>query len=228
MAAGSMKVWAAVAAAALPCAAALAAGGTPRPCFVPSLALQPCVQCQPASCSATPEAVLALPGLASGCGGGPRMGVRAEPGVFGAARPALIRGTGPRDSRLPMAMSGAARRRRIGSANPGDAAPKGPLGQMVALFLAAANWILALLRDIYGQLFVLAMDTLIQKPFLFILNKVEIDGHKRLTDLIGKRPRKTPLITVSNHCSSLDEPLLFSALVGFVLRPPPLSLLGSP
>ena len=88
----------------------------------------------------------------------------------------------------------------------------------MALFLAAAKWILALLRDIYGQFFVLVMDTLIQKPFLFILNKVEIDEHKRLTDLIGKRPRKTPLITVSNHCSSLDEPLLFSALVALVTR----------
>ena len=41
-----------------------------------------------------------------------------------------------------------------------------------------------------------------------------------IPDLIGKRPRKTPLITVSNHCSSLDEPLLFSALVS-LLRPPP-------
>jgi len=35
----------------------------------------------------------------------------------------------------------------------------------------------------------------------------------RLVDLIRWRPRKTPLITVSNHCSSLDEPLLFSALI---------------
>lgn len=117
------------------------------------------------------------------------------------------------DSRLRLSMSGTARRRRLGSATAVDAAPTGPVGKLTALCLATVRWVLALLRDIYGQFFVLVMDTVIQKPFLFILNKVEIEGHKRLTDLIGRRPRKTPLITVSNHCSSLDEPLLFSALV---------------
>lgn len=75
-----------------------------------------------------------------------------------------------------------------------------------------------LLRDIYGQFMVLFMDTLIQKPFLHILNKVEISNHKRLTDLISKRERGVPLITVSNHCSSLDEPLLFSALIPWPIK----------
>lgn len=77
---------------------------------------------------------------------------------------------------------------------------------------------LEVLRDIYGQFMVLFMDTLIQKPFLHILNKVHITNHKRLTDLISKRPRGTPLITVSNHCSSLDEPLLFSALIPWPIK----------
>jgi hypothetical protein len=52
-----------------------------------------------------------------------------------------------------------------------------------------------------------------RKPFLNILNKLHIENHKRLTTLIGQRGRGTPLVTVSNHCSSLDEPLLFSALI---------------
>jgi hypothetical protein len=38
---------------------------------------------------------------------------------------------------------------------------------------------LHLLRDVYGQFFVLLMDTLIQKPFLFLLNKTKISNHKR-------------------------------------------------
>ena len=111
-------------------------------------------------------------------------------------------------------MSGTARRRRRqGSGGTAAPAPTTAVGKMLALFAAAARWFLVLLREIYGQFFVVTMDTLIQKPFLFILNKVHIEQHKRLTDLIGKRGRKTPLITVSNQCSSLDEPLLFSALI---------------
>jgi len=117
-------------------------------------------------------------------------------------------------SLLALSMSGTVRRRRRqGSSGQNLSVPTDAVGKMVALFAAAVRWFLELLRDVYGQFFVLTMDTLIQKPFLFILNKVHIEQHTRLTDLIGKRGRKTPLITVSNHCSSLDEPLLFSALI---------------
>jgi hypothetical protein len=56
------------------------------------------------------------------------------------------------------------------------------------------------------------------RPFLNILNKVEIVNHKGLTDYINKRPKGVPLITVSNHCSSLDEPLLFSALIPWPIK----------
>ncbi|EKX32004.1 hypothetical protein GUITHDRAFT_121823 [Guillardia theta CCMP2712] len=77
---------------------------------------------------------------------------------------------------------------------------------------------LILLREIYGQLFVFVFDTFIQKPFMYILNKVEIKNHDRLTKLISSRPRGAPLITVSNHCSSLDEPLLFSTLIPWPIK----------
>ena len=110
------------------------------------------------------------------------------------------------------------RRRRQMSSTSVTAAPTGVLGKMTALCVAAVKWVLLLLREIYGQFFVLFMDTLIQKPFLFVLNKVQIENHKQLTDLISKRGRGTPLITVSNHCSSLDEPLLFSALVPWPMK----------
>lgn len=100
-------------------------------------------------------------------------------------------------------------RRRIGSSGDGAAGAGGAKSKLVQMVTVALHF----LRDVYGQFFVLFMDTFIQKPFLFILSKTEISNHKRLTDLIRWRPRKTPLITVSNHCSSLDEPLLFSALI---------------
>ena len=56
------------------------------------------------------------------------------------------------------------------------------------------------------------------RPFLNILNRVEIINHKRLTDQIHNRRAGVPLITVSNHCSSLDEPLLFSALIPWPIK----------
>ena len=97
------------------------------------------------------------------------------------ARPDACSSAGFRGSRLPMSMSGTARRRRQGSAGAAPAPPTGLWGKTAALCVAAVKWMLALLRDIYGQFFVLVMDTLIQKPFLFWLNKVEIQEHKRLT-----------------------------------------------
>jgi len=42
-------------------------------------------------------------------------------------------------------------------------APKGAVGKIIALPLAVVKWILLLLREIYGQIFVFTMDTLIQK-----------------------------------------------------------------
>ena len=47
---------------------------------------------------------------------------------------------------------------------------------------------------------------------------MEISNHKTLTAAIAGRPQGTPLITVSNHCSSLDDPLLFSALIPWPIR----------
>jgi len=78
--------------------------------------------------------------------------------------------------------------------------------------------VLKLVRDVWGQFMVFLFDTFINRPFLNILNRVEISDHKRLTDAISKRPRGTPLITVSNHQSSLDEPLLFSAVIPWPIR----------
>ena len=53
---------------------------------------------------------------------------------------------------------------------------------------------------------------------MYILNKVGTKKHDRLTKLISSRPRGAPLITVSNHCSSLDEPLLFSTLIPWPIK----------
>lgn len=125
---------------------------------------------------------------------------------------AWFRGAGQDASLLSMSLSGTVRRRQ-GSGGAAKKEETGVVAKVLSLCVAVVVKFLVLLREIYGQFFVLTMDTLIQKPFLFLLNTVHIENHKHLTDLIGKRGRKTPLITVSNHCSSLDEPLLFSALI---------------
>ncbi|KAL4580048.1 hypothetical protein LXL04_016223 [Taraxacum kok-saghyz] len=49
--------------------------------------------------------------------------------------------------------------------------------------------------------------------FMHGLNDVQIYGGEKLQQALVKRPNKTPLITVSNHIASMDDPLVISALL---------------
>eukprot|EP00953_Heterococcus_sp_UTEX-ZZ885_P014942 8431-Heterococcus_DN1.PRE.1 len=56
----------------------------------------------------------------------------------------------------------------------------------------------------------------ISKTVLGKLNSttvVDDDRYKNLIQLIKYRPESKPLLTVSNHCSTLDDPTLFATLV---------------
>jgi len=101
----------------------------------------------------------------------------------------------------------------------GDGPSKGKAQtNLAAIVWKGVRTFLEGLRDVYGQVMVFFFDTLINRPFLNILNKVVITDHERLTDAISRRKWGQPLITVSNHQSSMDEPLLFSAIIPWPIK----------
>lgn len=53
---------------------------------------------------------------------------------------------------------------------------------------------------------------LLAKAFLHLLTKVRVQNLPVLLHAIHKRPPGVPLITVSNHTSTLDDPLMFGIL----------------
>ena len=77
-----------------------------------------------------------------------------------------------------------------------------------------------LLREIYGQFFVLFMDTLIQKPFLFVLNKVWCcplrdrvschtranKSHKCLRAMTRVEAHLTPIHNTRDGCEHMSHP----------------------
>jgi len=46
-----------------------------------------------------------------------------------------------------------------------------------------------------------------------VLNDTQVHNLSQLLDLVKNRPRGKPLITVSNHDSCIDDPLLFGAIL---------------
>ncbi|CAM9263716.1 unnamed protein product, partial [Phaeothamnion confervicola] len=63
---------------------------------------------------------------------------------------------------------------------------------------------------------VIGTVTGISRTFLFGLNRtkvVEDDRWRRLVELVEHRPPGTPLLTVANHNSTLDDPTLFAAII---------------
>nr|XP_043628303.1 tafazzin isoform X2 [Erigeron canadensis] len=51
------------------------------------------------------------------------------------------------------------------------------------------------------------------RVFMHGLNHVQIYGGEKLQQALVSRPDKTPLITVSNHIASIDDPLVIAALL---------------
>lgn len=71
---------------------------------------------------------------------------------------------------------------------------------------------------------VLGVSSCISKAFLFGLNKTEVYGLQRFLDILDSRAdpakRQRGLITVSNHISVLDDPVMWSVLpLSYIVRP---------
>ncbi|GJP77168.1 hypothetical protein CLOP_g7597 [Closterium sp. NIES-67] len=50
--------------------------------------------------------------------------------------------------------------------------------------------------------------------YMNVLNRMEVTNRQTLLDLVHSRPADTPLITVSNHMATIDDPLLWGGVPG--------------
>lgn len=57
-----------------------------------------------------------------------------------------------------------------------------------------------------GRAPIFAAATLASKVYLLGLNRTEVQGSDILIDQLEKKPKKTSLITVSNHSATVDDP----------------------
>jgi len=92
----------------------------------------------------------------------------------------------------------------VGGSFRGDRPPIGELDarQEQPLLLAATQ---AVVTTTIGAL---------SKVWLTWLNRLEVGGeHSALVDAVENRPQDTPLITVANHASVLDDPALLAAIM---------------
>ena len=63
--------------------------------------------------------------------------------------------------------------------------------------------------------FFITSVSMISRILLSAQSAFEISGSSRLLDLLTK-DRNRPLITVSNHCSVIDDPVLFAGMRNLV------------
>ncbi|XP_017027481.1 tafazzin isoform X1 [Drosophila kikkawai] len=79
------------------------------------------------------------------------------------------------------------------------------------------DWIFPRLRNpssfwYWASQFVVAAVGIFSKIVLMFLNKTRVYNKERLVNLISKRPKDIPLVTVSNHYSCFDDPGLWGCL----------------
>ncbi|CAI5477810.1 unnamed protein product [Closterium sp. Yama58-4] len=58
--------------------------------------------------------------------------------------------------------------------------------------------------------------------YMNVLNRMEVTNQQTLLDLVHSRPAGTPLITVSNHMATIDDPLLWGGQRGLRITDPKL------
>ncbi|GJP74962.1 hypothetical protein CLOP_g5468 [Closterium sp. NIES-67] len=58
--------------------------------------------------------------------------------------------------------------------------------------------------------------------YMNVLNRMEVTNRQTLLDLVHSRPADTPLITVSNHMATIDDPLLWGGVPGLRIWDPKL------
>jgi len=65
----------------------------------------------------------------------------------------------------------------------------------------------------WGRTATLSLVALASKFVVNVMNKSKFDNKEALLEAVMERPEGVGLITVSNHTSTLDDPMLFSAML---------------